>query len=103
MNSLTSVFFGNRLPWNEIQGQSPRKNSKDDGAAFGRPTMLSMASLALALDFIPRQPITTEYSCQTTNGDPRDSRSWHDLKPSMVRAKGQWLLCGMLALRQMSM
>ena len=46
------------LPWNEIKGQSKGKDSKDGGAAFGRPTMLSMVSLALALDFILRQPIT---------------------------------------------
>ena len=44
-----------RLPWNEFQGQSQRKDSKDGGAAVGRPTRLSMISLVFALDCIPRQ------------------------------------------------
>ena len=50
------------------------------GPAFGRPTiMLNMVSLAL-MDFIPRQPVTTDYRCQTTNRDPR--RSTIDTKES---------------------
>ena len=53
--SLTSVVCSSRLPWNEIQGQSQRKDSEDGGAAFSRPTMLSTMSLALAQDSIPRQ------------------------------------------------
>ena len=58
ISSLTSVVCGNKLPRNELQGQSQRKDSKDGGAAFGCPAMLSMASLVLALYFIRRQPIT---------------------------------------------
>ena len=69
MSSLTSVVC--RLPWNEIQGQSERTDGTDGGAAFGRVTMLSMVSLALASDFIPMQLIAADYLCQTTNGDPR--------------------------------
>jgi hypothetical protein len=48
--SLTSIVCGNRLPWNEI-----------GGAAEGRHTILVILSLALSLDFIPRQHITTDY------------------------------------------
>ena len=48
IRSLTSVVCADRLPWNEIQGQSQRNDSKDGGAAFVRPTVLSIVSLAFA-------------------------------------------------------
>ena len=34
-------------------------------------SMLSDYTFFGSLDFIPRQPITTDYSCLTTSGDPR--------------------------------
>ena len=87
--NLTSEVCGNRLPWNEIQGQSKRQSSREGGAASGHPTMLNMVSLALALDFITRQPITTGYWCQTTNGHPRlDSRQkWRPSKTKYSNVK----------------
>ena len=51
--------------------KSKKRQRTDGGAAFGCLAMLSMVSLVLALDFIPRPPITREYCCQTTNADPR--------------------------------
>ena len=56
MDSLTSVVCANGLRWQKILGQSQREDIKIGGAAFGRPTILSMLSLASAMDFIPRQP-----------------------------------------------
>ena len=60
ISSLTSVVCVNRLHGNEIQGQSQRKDSKDGGAAEDCPIMLRMIFLAFALDFFPRQRITTD-------------------------------------------
>ena len=37
--------------------------------AQGRPTIRTLCSLPLALDFIPRQPITTDYILLPTIGD----------------------------------
>ena len=61
ISSLTSVVSDNRLPWNDIQGLSQRNHTENGGAAKGRPTILTTFSLALALDFIPRQPVTVDY------------------------------------------
>ena len=63
--SQTSVVCGNRLQGNDIQGQS-QSNLINMGCG--------MFSVALVLDFIPRQSITTEYRCLTTNGDPRRTK-----------------------------
>ena len=63
ISSLTLVVCGTRLPWNEIQGQRQRNHtrSKHGGAAEGRPAIVTICSLALALDFIPWQLITQNY------------------------------------------
>ena len=61
ISSLTSVVYGNRLPWNEIQGQSQRNHTEHGGAAEGHLTVLTIFPLLLALAFIPRQPIITDY------------------------------------------
>ena len=65
------------------------------------PPCLSMISLALALDLIPRQPITTDFECQTANGDARYSFKMCLLKTLSRpfykaafkrRLKGHWIL-----------
>ena len=87
ISSLTSEVCGvcgDMLPWNEILGQSQGKYNKDGGAAFGRPTMLSMVSLVLALYFIQRQPITVDYRCQTTNGDPREKKGMARIQKTIL-------------------
>ena len=58
--------------------KAKEKIVRNGQAAFGCRTVLSTVSLALALYFIPRQLITTDYGCQTTHGDPEKKKQIWD-------------------------